>query len=78
MTVYESLDAFFAATAWKMVTPPSYGVFHLAFFFVGLALSIFFAWKLRNLGEKGTRSLLLSIGIFLVAAEIYKQLFYFF
>ena len=78
MTVYESLDAFFAATAWKMVTPPSYGVFHLAFFFVGLALSIFFAWKLRNLGDKGNRILLLSIGIFLVAAEIYKQLFYFF
>ena len=70
-----ALREFFAWTAWGMEKPPAYGAFHLTFTFVGLALSIFAAYKLRKLGDKGNRALLLGCGIFLLICEIYKQLF---
>lgn len=78
MHLYEFLDQLLTATAWKMNDPPSYGVFHLTFLTVGLILSVFAAWRLRKLGDKGNRILLLSVGIFLMVAEVYKQLFYYF
>lgn len=72
------LDNFFAATAWKMTPPAAYGPFHLTFAFVGLGLCLLLAWKFRNLSEKGNRVLLMSCGVFLIATEIYKQLFYYY
>ena len=72
------LESFIRATGWPMEKPPAYGAFHLTFTFVGLALSLFFAWKLRKLGNKGNRILLLGIGIFLAVSEIYKHLFYYY
>lgn len=66
------------ATAWEMEKPKAYGPFHLIFTFVGFALCLLLAWKLRKLGEKGSRRLLLGIGIFLIVTEIYKQLFYYY
>ena len=64
-----ALREFFAWTAWGMDKPPAYGAFHLTFTFVGLALSIFAAYKLRKLGDKGNRALLLGCGIFLLICE---------
>lgn len=72
------LENFIQSTGWPMEPPPAYGAFHLTFTFVGLALSLFFAWKLRNVSEKGHRVLLFSVGIFLALCEIYKQLFYYY
>ncbi len=72
------LDELMTATAWPMERPTSYGTFHLSFAFIGLALSIILAWKLRKLGDRGNRILLLFCGIFLAIAEIYKQLFYYY
>ena len=77
-TLNRVLDEFFTSTAWKMVPPKAYGPFHLIFTFVGIALCILIAWKLRNVGEKGNRAVLLSVGIFLILTEIYKQLFYYY
>lgn len=63
------------STAWTMEIPKSYGAFHLTFTLVGFAVCAFLAWKLRNLGDVGHRRLLRGIGIYLLAAEIYKQFF---
>jgi hypothetical protein len=54
-TFVESLDKFFESTAWKMTPPPAYGAFHLSFTFIGIAVCIFLAWKLRRLSERGTK-----------------------
>jgi len=69
---------FFEWTAWEMERPKAYGAFHLTFFFVGLAVAVLLAWLLRKCGEKGNRAVLLTAGGFLIATEIYKQLFYFY
>lgn len=66
------------ATAWEMEKPKPYGAFHLIFTVVGFALCVLLAWRLRGLGEKGCRRLLLGIGGFLIVTEIYKQLFYYY
>ena len=66
------------ATAWSMDKPPAYGAFHLLFVLFGFSAAIFVAYKLRNLGDKGHRVLMLGIGLFLMVCEIYKQLFYFY
>ncbi len=65
-------------TAWEMEKPKAYGPFHLIWTIVGIALCILLAWKLRNLGDKGNKRLLVAIGIFLSVCEIYKQLFYYY
>lgn len=72
------LDRLIEATAWEMIPPTAYGPFHLIFTFAGLALCILAAWKLRNLGEKWNRRLLVLVGTVLLVSEIYKQLFYYF
>lgn len=76
--ISDGLDRLISSTAWRMTPPQPYGAFHLAFFLVGLAVCIFAAWKLRGLGERGNRRLLLSIGVFLLVCELYKQLFYYY
>ena len=72
------LERFINATAWSMERPAAYGTFHLSFTFIGLVLSFLFAWKLRKLGDKGNKILLMSCGIFLLVCEVYKQLFYYY
>ncbi|MBP3619647.1 MAG: YwaF family protein [Clostridia bacterium] len=72
------MEKFFKWTAWPMTQPQSYGVFHLTFTFVGLAVVILLAFLLRKLSNKQNRILLLCIGLFLLVMEIYKQLFYFY
>lgn len=65
-----------APTAWEIEVPAAYGPFHLTFMLLGFVFSGFAAWKLRKLGDRGNRVLLLAIGIFLVISEVYKQLLY--
>lgn len=74
----EFMDNFMASTAWEMAKPKSYGAFHLIFTFVGFALCILLAYKLRNLSERGHKAVLISVGAFLVITEVYKQLFYYY
>lgn len=72
------LDHVISETAWTMTPPKPYGAFHLLFTFFGIAACLLLAWRLRNLGEKGNRILLVGVGVFLILTEIYKQLFYYF
>jgi len=73
--VYNWLEKFITSTAWEMTRPKPYGAFHLIFVFVGLALCVLFAWRLRNADEKTNRRLLVTIGITLMVSEVYRQLF---
>ena len=72
------VDKFMEFTAWEMTKPKAYGAFHLIFTFVGFSVLIFLAWKLRNLSERGNKILLISVSMFLIITELYKQLFYYF
>ncbi len=72
------LKAFIEATAWAMEKPVAYGPFHLTWSIIGLLLCVLLARKLRRLGDKGNRILLVSIGVLLVICEVYKQLFYYY
>ena len=67
---------FFAKTAWKMEQFPAYGFTHLSLFFCGLLLTGFATYKLRNITEKKLDRILFFTGLFLIATEIYKQLFH--
>ena len=60
------LEQFIEMTAWEMTKPKAYGPFHIIFTLVGLAISLFAAYKLRNTGEKGNRVVLLFSGLFLM------------
>ena len=59
-----------------MEIPPAYGAFHLIFMLSAFALSAFLAWRLRGVGDKGNKRIFLSVGIFLLVSEVYKQLMY--
>ncbi len=72
------LEAFFTFTAWEMVKPEPYGPFHLIWVVVGVTLCALLAWKLRNLGTRGNKWLLIGVGVFLSVCELYKQLFYYY
>ncbi|MBQ8174403.1 MAG: YwaF family protein [Clostridia bacterium] len=74
--IHTFLDSLIKLTAWEMVKPKAYGVFHLTFTFVGFAVCLLLAYLLRNLGERGNRRLLTGVGVFLMLTEVYKQLFY--
>lgn len=69
---------FFASTAWPMTPPAAFGPFHLIWFFVGVGLCFLLAWLFRNANEKQNRAILLTVGLFLLISEIYKQLFYYY
>lgn len=72
------LKQLITATAWEMEKPKAYGPFHLIFTFVGIAICVFLAIKLRNVSERGNRIVLFGTGAFLIITEIYKQLFYYY
>lgn len=78
MTFIDALERFMNMTAWPMERPASYGALHLSFMLIGFSLCGFAAWKLRKVGDKGNKAILLTVGIFLVLTEIYKQMFYIF
>lgn len=71
------IEQFIRATAWEMVRPASYGPFHLIFFFAGLAFAFLFAWLFRKSSEKTNKIIMLSMSLFLIITEVYKNLFYY-
>lgn len=72
------LDGIISSTAWTMTPPKAYGAFHLLFTLFGVAACVWLAWKLRKIGDRGNRAVLIGTGVFLLVCEIYKQLFYYF
>lgn len=77
-SISDFLDRIMELTAWEMTKPKAYGPFHLIFTFVGVAVCLLLAWKLRNISERGNKILLISVSAFLMVTELYKQLFYFY
>ena len=63
-------------TARPMTPPRPYGAFHLIFFAVGIALTAVLTTALRRISERAAVRLYAGIGVALIAAEAYKQLFY--
>lgn len=63
-------------TAWTMEKPASYGPFHILFTLVLLAIAVTAAWLLRRSNDKQNCVILLSVGGFLLIAEVYKLLFH--
>lgn len=74
----DALAALLEKTAWLMETPKPYGAFHMLFFCLGVSIAVSLAYRLRRLNAAKARALLLSVGIGLALAEIYKQLFYYY
>ncbi len=72
------LEALIVLTAWEMEKPKSYGAFHLLWVIIGVTLCVLLAWRLRRLGTKGNKRLLIGIGVLLTVCEVYKQLFYYY
>lgn len=72
----ENIRQLLALTAWEMEVPKPYGPLHLGFTLVGFTLCALLAWKLRNARDSTSRKIFLSIGIFLLLSEVYKQLMY--
>ena len=65
-------------TAWKINGIRPYGLFHFAFFIIGIIVCVFLANKLKNISDKKNDKLLFFIGLFLLVIEVYKELFYYF
>lgn len=72
----ETIRDILSLTAWEMEVPKAYGPLHLSFMLIGFAVCGLLAWRLRNVGERGNRAIMLTIGIFLAVSEVYKQLMY--
>lgn len=70
----EWLKKILEATAWKMEVAPAWGTLHVSFFVIGLIAAVTAAYALRNADEKMNRRIILSVGVYLALAEIYKQL----
>lgn len=70
------MEAFLQWTAWTMEKPASYGLFHILFTIVLLAVAVAGAWRLRNANDKQNRAILFSVGVFLLIAEVYKLAFH--
>ena len=63
-------------TAWRMIPPSAYGLFHLSFLIGGLSICILIAFLLRKISDKSLDKILFGVGLFLAITEVYKQLFY--
>lgn len=60
----------------QMERPEAWGLFHSCFFFIGIPVVIIIAFLLRKLVCRVEKRIFLSVGIFLILSEIFKQLAY--
>jgi hypothetical protein len=63
-------------THYEIETPKAYGLFHLGFLIIGLAIVITLAIVLRRGGNKQHKIVFLSVSILLIIIETYKQLYF--
>lgn len=73
-----AVDSFFESVSWSMEPPPSYGAFHILYTLIGFALCALIAWRLRRVSDKSANRILFTLGVILLASEVFKQLFYYF
>ena len=75
----ELLVKFFTSLAGEFSSAPqAWGALHIAFFAIGLAVSVFFAIMLRKCSDKTFNRVLRTVGFVLVGMEIFKISFFFF
>ncbi len=70
------MEVFLRWTAWSMESPVSYSWFHILFTAALLGIAVLGAWLLRRTNDRQNRIVLLSVGGFLLIAEVYKILFH--
>ncbi len=58
--------------------PKPYGLFHIIFVVVSLAVIVTVCYLTRNHGDKAFRTVLLSVGLVLLVSEVYKQLYFYY
>ena len=56
--------------------PASYGLFHILFCVITIAIFITICYFVRKCSDKTFRIVILSVGLFLIVAEIYKHLYF--
>lgn len=56
--------------------PASYGLFHILFCVITIAIFIAICYFTRKCSDKTFRIVILSVGVFLIVAEIYKHLYF--
>ncbi len=56
--------------------PEAYGLFHISFALLSILLIVAICYFARKSSERTFRTVLLSVGLALIASEIYKQLYY--
>lgn len=70
----DSLTKLLKMTAWEMEVPHAWGALHVSFLIIGLIASVAAAYALRHADERTNKRVILTVGIFLAASEVYKQL----
>ena len=70
MTPFEKLVTLLR---FQMETPTPFGLFHIAFMLLTVAVTAFLIWKYRDAEEKTVRRILLVTWALLAVLEIYKQ-----
>lgn len=64
------------ATVFPIEKPRAYGLYHILFMIISLTIIITFCYFMRKSSDKTFRIVLLSMGMFLILTEIYKQFYY--
>ena len=65
-------------TEYLIDRPSAYGLFHILFMVISLAIMITLCYLLRNSKEKTFRIIILTVGLILLFGEIHKQLYYYY
>lgn len=69
----ETIEKIVTFLRFEMQKPPSFGLFHIAFFLLTVAGTVLLILKFRDADEKTVRRILLGAWITLVILELYKQ-----
>lgn len=69
------MTEFVEKTAWIIEKPEAYGAFHLSFLVIALFGSAVAAFALRNISGRRADTLIFWLGVIMLTAEAYKQLF---
>lgn len=70
------IEKLMKATVCPIDKPEAYGLYHILFMIISLAIIITFCYLMRKNSDKTFRIVLISMGSFLILTEIYKQFYY--
>ena len=70
------IEKLMKATVYPIDKPSAYGLYHILFMVISLAIIIAFCYLMRKNSDKTFRIVLIVMGSFLILTEIYKQLYF--